>query len=190
MKTKSLFVAVLFSVVTIASVMAADEPTSGLAVVSAKGSQVVRVIYKAENAGRIKLSVINSASKVVFSESRNTTEGFILPLNFTGLQYGEYTIQLTDANGTKSEKFVYAPAAGNAVHVSQLGTEGKFLLSVAHIKNDDVTVRVFDSANNLVHVATQAISGDFAQVYVIKNYDGGCTFEISSKRGTTSTIRF
>jgi hypothetical protein len=190
MKTKSLFVAVLFSVVTIASVIAADVPTSGMAVLSSKGSKVVRVIYKAENAGRIKLSIINSASKVVFSESRNTTAGFILPLNFTGLQYGEYTIQITDASGTKSEKFVYAPASSNAVHVSQLNAEGKFLLSVANVDSDDITVRVFDSVNNLVHVATQAISGDFAQVYVIKNYDGACRFEVSSKRGNTTTVGF
>jgi hypothetical protein len=189
MKTKSLFVAALFSVVTIASVVAAEEPTSGLAVMSSKGSTVVRVIYKTENAGRIKLSVINSASKVVFSESRNTTEGFILPLNFTGLQYGEYTIRITDANRTKSEKFVYAPAASNAVHVSKLGAEGKFLLSVANVGNEEVTVKIFDSVNNLVHVATQTVSGSFAQVYVIKNYDGACTFEVSSKN-SSATVRF
>ena len=192
MKTKSLYFAALLVIGAAVSAVAKEEPTNaGMAVVSVKGSEVVKVIYKGETAGKVKVNIYNAASQIVFSESRNNTaNGFILPLNFSGLEFGAYTVEIVDANGAKSEKISYQPATTTSnVHVTKLN-DGKFLLSVAKQGAEDITVKVFDNYNNLVHTSNKQVAGDFAQVFSIKNFSGSCTFEISSAEGQTTIVRF
>jgi hypothetical protein len=129
---------------------------------------------------------------VVFSETVNSTGGFIRPLNFSGLQFGEYTIELTDAFGKKSEKVNYQPViSGSQVHVSKLKEdEGKFLLSVAHHEGDPITVRIFDGANRMIFSDTRNEAGDFAKLFNLKNVAGSVTFEISTSAGRIKTVSF
>ena len=189
MKTKSLYFAALFVIGAAVAAVGKEEPNStGMAVVAVKGSEVVKVIYKSETAGKVKLSVIDAASKVVFTETRNSNEGFILPLNFSGLESGQYTVQLVDANGTKTEKINYQPSAFTKnVHVSRVAAEGRFVLSVLN-GNSTVGVKIYDANNNLVHESSKEVSGDYAQLFSIKNFTGA-TFEITNA-GETSTFRF
>lgn len=189
MKTKSLYFAALFVIGASVAAVGKEEPGSTkMAVVAVKGSEVVKVIYKTETAGKVKLSVYDAASKVVFTETRNSNEGFILPLNFSGLQSGQYTVELVDATGTKSEKIDYQPTAFvKNVHVAQVSAEGRFVLSVMN-GNSTVGVKIFDANNNLIHDSSKEVSGDYAQLYSIKNFSGA-TFEISNA-GETSIFRF
>ena len=188
MKTKSIYFAALFVIGAAVAAVGKEEPASNkLAVVAVQGSQVVKVIYKAETAGKVKLSVYDAASKVVFTDTRNSNEGFILPLNFAGLKSGQYTIELVDAAGTKTEKINYQPVAVKNVHVAKTATEGKFVLSAVNV-NSPVAVKIYDAHNNLVHQSTKEVSGDYAQLFSIKNF-AGATFEITSA-GETSTFRF
>ena len=188
MKTKSIYFAALFVIGAVVAAVGKEEPSNNkLAVVSVQGSQVVKVIYKAETAGKVKLSVYDAASKVVFTETRNSNEGFILPLNFSGLKSGQYTIELVDAAGTKSEKINYQPVAIKNVHVAKTATNGKFVLSMINV-NSSVDVKIYDANNNLVHNSSKEVSGDFAQLFSIKNYSGA-TFEITSA-GETTTFHF
>ena len=192
MKTKSLYLAALLVIGAAVTAVGKNEPSNaGMAVVAVKGSEVVKVIYKGENAGKVKLNIYDAASHIVFSETRNSVEGFILPLNFAGLQSGEYTIELTDATGTKSEKINYQPSAVvNNIHVSKLAQQGKFLLSVSKIAGEDITVKIYDGSNNLVHSSTKQVAGEFAELYSIEDLTGACTFVITNKAGETSTFRF
>ena len=188
MKTKSIYFAALFVIGAAVAAVGKEEPSSAkLAVVAVQGSQVVKVIYKTETAGKVKLSVYDAASKVVFTETRNSNEGFILPLNFSGLQSGQYTVELVDAAGTKSEKINYQPVAVKNVHVAKTSTDGKFVLSVVDV-NSTVGVKIYDSNNNLVHDSSKEVSGSYAQLFSIKNFSGA-TFEIT-RAGETSTFRF
>ena len=110
MNTKSFYIAALIVIAGAVTAVGKDEPrNAGLAVVPVKGSEVFRVIYKGESSSKVKLNVYNSSSQVVFSETVNSNGGFIRPLNFKGLTFGEYTIELTDASGKKSEKVNYQP---------------------------------------------------------------------------------
>ena len=192
MKTKSLYIAALMIVAAAVTAVGKDEPGSnGLAVVSVKGSEVFKVIYKGENLGKVKLNVYNASSEIIFSETMNGLDGFIRPLNFSGLQFGEYTIELTDATGKKVEKVNYQPAKSTAdIHVARLASsEGKYLLSVANSDAQTITVKIFDQANNLVHISSKDISSDYAQLFSVKDLTG-VTFEISNNDGNLRTIQF
>ncbi len=193
MKTKSLYLAALIAIAAVVTAVGKDEPGSqGLAVVPVKGSEVFKIIYKGESSSKVKLNIYNSSSEIVFSETMNGVNGFIRPLNFTGLQFGEYTVELTDASGKKVEKINYQPAKSESnVHVSKLvNEEGKFLVSVAKASSETITVKIFDEANNLLHMNTKQVAGDFAQLYTLKDFAGAVTFEVSDNTGSIKTVRF
>lgn len=191
MKTKSLYVAALMILAAAITAVGKDEPAAlGLAVVPVKGSEVFRVIYKSEVPSKVKLSVYDANAQVVFSENLGSVGGFIRPLNFSGLAFGEYTIELTDASGKRTEKVSYQPVkAASNVHVSKLAQADKFLLSVTNNSKETYTVKIYDGANNLVHVSSKEASSDFAQLFSIKEMEG-VTFEISNSAGALKTVRF
>ena len=193
MNTKSLYIAALIVMAGAVTAVGKDEPSNaGLAVVPVKGSDVFRVIYKGEIASRVKLNIYNSSSQVIFSETVNSTGGFIRPLNFRGLQFGEYTIELTDASGKKSEKVNFQPErSGSQVHVAKLAdANGRFLLSVAQHDGEPITVRIFDEANHLLFSDTRTDASDFAKLYNVKDLNGSVTFEVSSNTGNVKTFTF
>lgn len=193
MKTKSLFIAALVTVGAAMSAFGKEEPTNkGLAVVAVKGSEVFKVIYKGEGSSRVKLNVYNASAEVVFSESFSGVEGFIRPLNFKGLESGEYTVELVDATGKKIEKLNYQPVkADKNIHITKVTSqEGKFLVAMANTGSEDITVKIFDGQNNLIHTETKAIDGGFAQVYTVKNVKGALTFEVSDATGTVKVATF
>lgn len=193
MKMKSFFFALLMVVTTAVMAVGNDDPgNDGLAVVSVKGSEVFKVIYQSESASRIKLSVYNASSEVVFSETMNGIKGFIRPLNFNGLQFGEYTIELIDASGKKTERVNYQPVRSEStIHISRLGNDqGQFLLSVEKNNSKSISVRIFDGANNLLHSSTQAVALNYAQLYKLKHVSGSVVFEVSDNAGNITTARF
>ncbi len=194
MKTKSLYVAALITMAAAFTAVGKDEPRSlGLAVVPVKGSEVFKVIYRAENASKVKLSIYNASSEIVFSETIGSVDGFIRPLNFSGLAFGEYTIEISDASGKKVEKIQYQPEKYVAnVHIAKLGSvnEGKFLLSVANNGPETITVKIFDEASNLLYISSKEVSGNYAQVFSMKDFKGPVTFEVSDNAGALKTVRF
>jgi hypothetical protein len=192
MKTKSLFIAALVTIIAMAPAVGKDAPrNAGLAVVSVKGSEVFKVIYKGEIAGKVKLSVYNAAAKLVFTETLSGNEGFIRPLNFSGLAFGEYTVEIVDAAGKRAEKVNYQPvSAKKNIHVSKVSKEsGKFLISVGNVGAEKINVRIFDALNNLMYSEEKEITGAFAQIYSVKNFEG-ITFEVSDSTGNTRIVRF
>jgi hypothetical protein len=190
MKTKSLFIAAFVMISAVVSAVGKDEPTSkaGLVVVPVKGSEVFKIIYKGETAGRVKLNLYNASNQVVFSEIMTNVEGFIRPLNFKGLAFGEYTLELIDATGKRTEKIAYT-ASRAVIRVARLGNEGKFLLAIANSSATKLNVKIFNAQNDLIHTETRELKGDYAQVYKVTNTEE-VTFEVSDNAGNTQVVRY
>lgn len=191
MKTKSLFIAALVLISAVVSAVGKDAPTSkaGLAIVPVKGSEVFKIIYKSESAGRVKVNLYNAANEVVFTETIASLNGFILPLNFRGLSFGEYTVELIDASGKHIDKVKYS-ASSSVIRVSKLVADGnKFLLAVANSEGSKLDIKIFNSSNELIHSETKDIVGDFAMVYNVIN-SKGITFEISDNAGNSQVIKY
>lgn len=192
MKTRSIYLAA-FLLMSVVATFGGDEPKkAGVAILPVKGDEIFKVIYKSETAGKVKLNLYNEKSEIIYSEAFGSTQGFILPLNFSKLSFGEYKIEVIDASGTAFEKIVYQPAKQlDNIRVSKLtSAEGKFLVAVSNPANEKVTVRIFDNFNNLLYNEVKSVSGDFAQVFMVKNLNGACTFEVSDNTGRVKTVRF
>jgi hypothetical protein len=193
MKTKSLFFAALVLVSAVSLAAGKDEPRKGMAVVPVKGSEIFKVIYKGETTGKVKLTVFDAKANVILAETFNGVDGFIVPLNFTGLAYGEYSIEVADSFGKKTEKVVYAAQKEvKYVHISKIrNQEGKFLLSVINTAGaGSVSVKIFDERNTLIHSETKQVNGEFAQVYKLENAAASYTFEVSDSSGSLKTVKF
>ncbi len=190
MKTKSLLLAALFIMSAVAT-FATDEPKpAGLAVVPVKGAEVFRVLYSNETQNKVKVNLYNEKEEVIYSVSINNTNGFILPLNFANLGYGDYKLEVIDAAGKKVESISYQPVKPvSNIWVAKLQNEtGKFIVAVPTAEK--VNVKIFDNYNNLLHDETRSVDGSFAQVYNVKNLSGACTFVVTDAKGVAKTVRF
>ncbi|MBT1704955.1 hypothetical protein [Chryseosolibacter indicus] len=194
MKFKSLIIAALVMVVSSAVAFAGeDEPKkTGLAVFPVKGTEVFKLVYKGETTGKVKLNIYNASGALILTEVINGVDGFICPLNFTGLANGEYTVEVIDALGKKAEKVVYQPKRSiKHIHVSKMNNEaGKFLVAIANTGSDVINLKIYDNNNNLVYSESKEISGDFAQLYKLANVSPSYTFEVTDKTGYTKSIKF
>ena len=193
MTTKSLFIAAFVVFSAAVSALGKEEPRkAGLAVVPVKGTEIFKVIYQGETSGKVKLNIYDVTGSLIFTETLNGVDGFIRPLNFNGLQFGEYTIELTDASGKKIEKITYSPQEKSIknIRISKIANEEKYVVSVASEGAEVINVRIYDEQNNLVHNETTEIAGNFAQVYAIKNISGGLVFQITDKAGNTKTVNY
>jgi hypothetical protein len=63
-------------------------------------------------------------------------------------------------------------------------------VSVSSTGAEQINVKIYDAANNLVHNENKTVDGNFAQLYTVKNVTGSLTFEVTDKAGNTKTVRF
>lgn len=190
MKTKSLVFALVMAFVSVAA-LAADPVGPKVVVISQKEAGMFKVIYTGSQTGKVSLKIYDASNNVVFSESTNGVDGFIRPLNFKGMEAGEYTIEVADASGKMTQTVDYKTEKGlNAIHVSKIGDENKYLLAVANKgATEKISVQIFDGSNNLVHNQVLTVNGDLGLVYNLKNVTGVPTFEVTNQAGVTKVIK-
>lgn len=190
MKTKSVVFALILAFVSVAAV-AADPVGPKVVIINQKETGIFKVIYQGAQTGKVSLKIFNNSGKVVFAETINGTDGFIRPVNFSGMEAGEYTIEVSDASGKQINKLEYKmDNKVNAIHVAKIGNESKYLLAVANQGSEEINVRIFDGANNLVHNETLIVDGSLGLVYNLKNISGVPTFEVTNQTGATKVVKY
>jgi hypothetical protein len=193
MKIKSLLMTALVVMSSAVAFAVKDAPVNtGLKIVPAKGSEVFKVIYRGESVGRIKLNVYTNSGLLIFTENIYGVDGFIFPLNFTGLSSGEYTVEVVDASGKKIEKISYHPKGNfKQVHISKISkADNKYIVAVANSGEQLIHINIYNDKNSLVYTESKTITGDFAQVYKLDNKSSSYTFQVSDKDGNTKTLTF
>jgi hypothetical protein len=82
-------------------------PESPLGMSVIKYKNIIKVFYRGEHAGKVKVAIFNAHGRMVHKETLKNTENFMRPYNFSFLPAGDYTIELSDAKGTRSQKVTY-----------------------------------------------------------------------------------
>lgn len=189
MKTKTLILALLISMSTVALTFGNDRPD--ITVVSAKGSEVFKVIYKGTTSGKVKLSIFDPNGKTVLSESIQGRQGFICPLNFKGLPSGSYTIELVDDQGSFQESVLYVPSTDlKRIHATPLEGGKKVLLAIANAQNERISISIYDEEQRLLHTETKTLQGDFAKVYKVIADGQRFVYEIADEAGNKKSFSF
>src|SRR5688572_24033051 len=149
MKAKSFLAAALVLVSSVAFASEANE--TKLVVVRNQASDVFKVIFESQNYVFATVNIFDKAGNLVFQQDVKGKNGFILPMNFTGLTYGEYSIEVKQGSNSwkHAVNFEAAPrveksSSIQSVYVSKLLTSGKYLLSVSTGQEQFVRVNIFD----------------------------------------------
>jgi hypothetical protein len=160
-------------------------------VVNQNNPAIYKIIYTNPGASRVKLNIYKGTGEKVYSESVSV-DGFIRAVNFKSMNAGEYTVEMSDNTGTYSQKVNYVRATTqSAIHVSKIAKEtDKYLLSVANSANSEISVRILDGDNNIVHTQSLAVNGSVGLVYDLASVSGKPTFEVTDSNGATRTIRY
>lgn len=200
MKTKLTVLALVMAFASVAAV-AADPVTPKMVVVTQKESGLFKVIFEGTQSGKITLKIYNDKGEVVFAETSSRINGFIRPVNFTGMKAGEYTVEVTDASGTYTEKVNFTTDRVSSkvaevakeealIHIAKVGSEGKYLVAVPAGSSDAITVRIFDGGK-MVHNQKIAIASatNFGTIYNLKDVKSP-VFEVTDNTGKTKVVRY
>jgi len=190
MKTKSFVFAVTMALISVVAV-AADPVGPTVVVVNQKESCMLKVIYQGAQVGKVSLKIYDAANHIVFTETINGVEGFVRPINFKGMEAGVYKIEIADAAGKRTQTIEHnVEKALSAIHISKIGVDSKYLLSVANKgTSEKINVRIFDGNNNQLHNEVLTVNGDLGLVYNLKNVTGVPTFEVTNQAGVTKIIK-
>ncbi|HEU5291657.1 MAG TPA: hypothetical protein VFU05_13500 [Cyclobacteriaceae bacterium] len=196
MKAKLFLAAALVLVGSVA--FASDVNETKLVVVRNQASDVFKVIFESQNYVFATVNIFDNAGNLVFQQDVKGKNGFILPMNFTGLTYGEYSIEVKQGSNSWKQTVNYETPVLEArnssssiqnVAVSKLLTDGKYLLSVSTAEEQFVRVNIFDTNDSLLHTETRKANGDLAIVYNVKDASGEVTFQVTDKLGYSKTIK-
>jgi len=198
MKTKSVFLSVVFVAASITSVLAEGlnkELTSAAAisVIPAKNVGVFKVVYTASEAGKVKLTVFNASGELMHTENFKHNGGFILPVNLSQLKDGEYSIVIEDQFGKQIEKVnlnrMELNHAKSAQVVKAADANAKYLLMIPKQETTCYTLKIFNDKHELLHNSKLDLDGDYAGMYDLsKSHSSSYTFVLSDKNGLITSI--
>lgn len=164
--------------------------------VTTSTANVFNISYKTGVVSNVRISIYNNSSELVFTEVLNNVASFVRPYNFSELTEGEYTIVVSNKNGTQTEKVNFTSNKINSIiSVSEVANaENKYALNVTNNGTEDVYVRIFDSNSNLLHEQSVQVTGSFGLIYnlsKVKSTAGASiTFEVSTASGKFEKITF
>ena len=198
MKTRQIVITAMMVLTSVLS-YAINPTDSRLVVVNPKTSNVFKVIYKSAGQNSVALKVYNKQGEVVFSDNIYSSNGFIRPLNFEGMESGEYKVELKAGSTVSEQSFTYAPAVEltsasstgtiKAIHVSRLSADNKYLVAFSNTGDSRVNVKIYDGAKELVLNTSMNISGDKGIVYSLKDVVGVPSFEVTGNKGVITVIK-
>jgi hypothetical protein len=167
-------------------------PKSPVGMSVVKSGDVVKLFYRGEKSGKVKVTICNDKGQKVFVEVMRKTEHFMRPYNFSSLPEGNYTIELADEQGVRTEKVNHSSPSQDTKQLAHLtlvnDQEAKYLLAVANAGSDALTVRIFDERNNLLYEETEIVDGNFARLYNLHKVDGNHTFEVTDDDGNAHRL--
>jgi hypothetical protein len=166
-----------------------DSPV-GMSVI--KSGDVVKLFYRGEKSGKVKVTIYNDKGQKVFVETMRKTEHFMRPYNFSSLPEGNYTIELSDEQGTRSQKIkhsVVSQSNTQFAHITRLDDSGtRYILAVSNAGSDALTVKIYDDRNNLLYRETEIVDGNFGKVYNLTKVSGNHTFVVSDADGNVHRL--
>ena len=193
MKVKSILVVAIALISSVA--FAGDGESGTLVVIGQKESGIFKVIYEGEKKANVRMNIVDNEGNVILTKSIKRVDGFILPVNFSGMQFGEYTVEVVNGSGTLTRSLVYAKAEEpevssiQQVHLSKLPEEGKYLLSVVKTGDEQVSISIIDAVGNQVYSEKHKAEGDFARLYNVKEVEGTPTFKVSNNAGYVVSVK-
>jgi hypothetical protein len=197
MKKNFLILVVLIAVSGVVCAKSIDEPKAPKGMAVMKNGSIFKLFYKGVDEGTVKVTIYDERGDAVFTETLRKVSNFVRPYNFSSLKEGEYTIELVNDSGKQIEKVVYTKGAIehkktsekllNLVRVKD--ANDKYMLMVSNKERGAITVKIYNSAHELLYKHKEILTGDFAKVYTLDKYSGNVLFEVIDENGISKTLQ-
>lgn len=157
---------------------------------------IMKVIYEDEKPCSVNISIVNEQGTEIFTEIIHAKRGFIRPYNFTNLEEGDYWIVIEDESEKFIEQVQYDEPEKDELlaHVTKVKDEEfnneLYLLSVPDQEYRELTITVLDNRNDVLYQEKEKVSGDFAQLYKVKDQTGDIVINVRCSDGSSKTFRF
>ena len=180
---------------TLISALSMANAPSNIKIVPASGN-VFTLYYAAAPTGLVKVSIVDSRNKILFTENILKTNAFTRPYNFSELSPGEYKIIVEDKSGRQEQIVKYGiNETKTYIKIAEMSKEeSKFLLSIGSTTSQTVIVRIYDNANGLVHEQEMEVSGNYGLIFNLSKVRSSnksiVMFEVSTSAGEVQTAMF
>lgn len=172
--------------------LASGSPGAEARMAVVKDGATYKLYYNGSQQMDVSISIRDASDRIVFKEILEKVDGFVRPYNFSNLSEGDYTIEIKDSNGLRTEKIRYEKTdetkLANMFKVK--GSERKYLLMISNKTSSSFTIRILDGSENIIYSQKEEISGDFAKVYNLEKLFGNVRFEIIDDNGNLKTISY
>jgi len=181
MKTKIAFIAA-FCCIAI-SITGLTETTPTLEIVRRDTTSVYIINYTGSKTGRVKITIRDEEQRTVLIKSYKDIKDFTLPLNFSSVSDGAYSIQIDNGTDKLTKTVNYTKSfAPSYSRVENLGN-GLYLLTASHFGREKITINVYNELSTKIFSQEKEVRGDFSMLFNLQNVTGIPYFEISEKLG-------
>jgi hypothetical protein len=167
------------------------DPVTGFAIVNKAGTSTYKLFYTNSESQNVKVSILDTNGKTVFSEKISNVEGFVRPYNFSELGEGEYTMQIEDHSGIRKEQVSYhAEKSGDLFNVIKLVGANKYLVTSPSKENATVAIKIYNENGDILYNDSSNLDEAFARVYRLEKISGTITFKITDTTGASKVLTF
>ena len=190
-KTTMAVLAILAGTVLSAS---AREGASGKVVkVTPETGQRFKLTYLNEGKCNVVVKILNETGTEVFSERIQTGKSFVKPYNFEGMDKGDYTFKVIDAEGAVSKMIKLSPSVETGPVSARVDKVdgGKFQVTVLGVKSSPVYVNIYDHKGARIFGDYIDRSGSFSKTYDLSKLGTkGVSFEVVQNSDVIASTMF
>ena len=181
---------ILFTAICMLSiaVYAISDPTSWFTVSRNELSDVFLIKYTGSKTGKVTVSIKDSKGNEIITRSILAVRDFSMPINFSSVAEGVYTIQIDNGTEKVTQTLNYTnETAPTFSHVTNLGNK-HYLFTASHAGLEKILIVITDGNGVIVFEENKVIKGDAAFLFDLTKVSGQPTFDVTEESGHSLMI--
>jgi len=178
----------LFTMLFVAGIATGAFATNDEKSVEIRQTEPAKVMIAVPSApqGTLTVKITDADNRLVLRDRITKTEAFAKKYDLNALPTGDYSVEVSDANGTLRTATFNTEAVVKPLvftRVTEMG-DNQYRLLVSNLKSKDVTVQIFDGSN-LIHTEVIDNPQGLHKIYTINkpNSPEAISFKVTASNG-------
>jgi hypothetical protein len=183
MKTKLIVIAAFCFLANVVNALS-DVPSFTITRKGDASRGIFMVNYRGVKITAVTLVVKDRDGKEILTKSIKSAKDFSVPLNFSSVDEGTYTITIDNGSEKLSQTLNYTnEKAPTYSHVANLGN-GRYLFTTSSAGSEKINLRIYNGDEEMIYEKELTIKGESAMLFDLKEVTGTPFFEVSEDAGT------
>jgi hypothetical protein len=172
-----------------ATATAAVQQDSSFLYISRKDSSNVYLLnYVSPKPGNLVVTIKDDLGSTLVTRSLASTREFSLPVNFSSVSEGVYSVQVENSGEKSVRSIAYNhDTAPTYSHVIGIGNS-RYLLEASHAGTENISVIIYDGEGNIVYEQKKVLRGNFTFLFNLKNVPGEPSFRVFEESGHSPMV--